>query len=116
MYYLSGRTSWEKCHSIQPAPGGLRQHHPRDESDNMHQISCVASICPVSEPPRPLTAFLNERIDYNVNFAAEFSRNKLASLMYRRTICADWWPVWFMIDRSDAPAIAALVACPARRL
>jgi hypothetical protein len=30
--------------------------------------------------------------------------------MYRRTICTDLWPVWFIIERSEAPAIAA--ACP----
>ena len=33
---------------------------------------------------------------------------------YRRTIWADRCPVCFMIDRSDAPAMAAAVACPAR--
>ena len=34
--------------------------------------------------------------------------------MYRLTICTLRWPVWFMMERSDAPAIAALVAWPAR--
>jgi hypothetical protein len=52
--------------------------------------------------------------DYNPNFPAEFSLNKLPSRMYLRTICTLRWAVWFMIDRSDAPAIAALVAWPAR--
>jgi hypothetical protein len=46
--------------------------------------------------------------------AALLSRNKLPSRMYRRTICTLRCPVWFIIDRSDAPAIAAAVACPAR--
>jgi hypothetical protein len=30
-------------------------------------------------------------------------------------MCTDRCPVWFIIDRSDAPAIAAEVACPLRR-
>ena len=51
---------------------------------------------------------------YNPNLPALFSRNKLPSRIYRRTICMLRCPVWFMIERSDAPAIAALVACPAR--
>jgi hypothetical protein len=48
------------------------------------------------------------------NFPALFSRNKLPSRMQRLTICTLRWPVYFMIDRSDAPAIAALFARPAR--
>ena len=55
------------------------------------------------------------RLCYRPSFPALFSRNKLPSRIYRRTICTNRCPVWFMIDRSDAPAIAALVACPARR-
>jgi hypothetical protein len=47
---------------------------------------------------------------YKPNFPAEFSRNKLPSRIYRRTICTDRCPVWFMMLRSDAPAIAARVA------
>src|SRR3984893_2908978 len=52
---------------------------------------------------------------YSPNLPALFSRNKLPSRIYRRTICTLRCPVWFIIDRSEAPAIAALVACPARR-
>ena len=52
--------------------------------------------------------------NYKPSFPALFSRNKLPSRMYRRTICTDLWPVCLMIERSDAPAIAAVVACPAR--
>ena len=29
--------------------------------------------------------------------------------LYRRTICTLRWPLWFMMDRSEAPTIAALV-------
>jgi hypothetical protein len=50
---------------------------------------------------------------YSPSFPALFSRNKLPSRMYRRTICTDRCPVWFMMERSLASAIAALVACPA---
>ena len=49
---------------------------------------------------------------YSPSFPALFSRNKLPSRIYRRTICTERWPVCFMIDLSDAPVIAALVACP----
>jgi hypothetical protein len=48
--------------------------------------------------------------------AAAFSRNREASLMYLRTMFADLWPLWAMIDRSEAPATAAAVTRPARRL
>jgi hypothetical protein len=34
--------------------------------------------------------------------------------MYLRTIAPERWPVWFCMLRSDAPAIAAEVAKPAR--
>jgi hypothetical protein len=34
--------------------------------------------------------------------------------MYLRTICTDLCLVWRMIDRSEAPAIAALVAATSR--
>lgn len=54
------------------------------------------------------------RRDYRPSFPAEFSRNKLPSRMYRRTICTLRWPVRFIIERSVAPAIAAAVAYPAR--
>src|ERR1017187_6690546 len=37
-------------------------------------------------------------------------------LIYRRTIAVLRCPVWFMIDRSDAPAAAALEARPERKL
>jgi hypothetical protein len=53
---------------------------------------------------------------YSPTFAAAFSRNSEESLMYRRTIALDLWPVWAMMLRSLAPAIAAEVASPARRL
>jgi hypothetical protein len=52
---------------------------------------------------------------WSPNLPVLFSRNKLPSLIYRRTICTDLCLVCRMMDRSDAPAIAALVACPALR-
>jgi hypothetical protein len=51
-----------------------------------------------------------EVVAYNPNFPAEFSRNKVPSRIYRLTICTLRCPVWAMIDRSEAPAMAALVA------
>ena len=44
-------------------------------------------------------------MNYNPNFPALFSLNKLPSRIYRLTICTDRCPVWFMIDPSDAPAM-----------
>ena len=52
---------------------------------------------------------------YRPSLPALSSRNKLPSRIYRRTIWTDRCPVCFMIDRSEAPAIAAAVACPALR-
>ena len=52
---------------------------------------------------------------YNPSFPALFSRNRLHSRIYLRTIWTDRCPVWFMMLRSLAPPIAAEVACPARR-
>jgi hypothetical protein len=51
---------------------------------------------------------------HSPTFAAAFSRNRFPSLMYLRTIALDFWPVWFMMVRSLAPAMAAEVASPAR--
>ena len=53
---------------------------------------------------------------YSPTFAAAFSRNKLESRIYRRTIALDRCPVCAIMLRSLAPAIAAEVARPARRL
>jgi hypothetical protein len=36
--------------------------------------------------------------------------------MYRRTVLTERWPVCFMKERSEAPAIAAEVANPGRKL
>jgi hypothetical protein len=47
--------------------------------------------------------------NYNPNFPALFSLNKLAFLMYRRTIWTDLCPVWFMIERSVAGLALAVV-------
>jgi hypothetical protein len=44
----------------------------------------------------------------NPNFPALFSLNRLPSRIYLRIICTLRWPVWFIIDLSVAPAIAAL--------
>jgi hypothetical protein len=53
---------------------------------------------------------------YNPSLPALFSRNRFPSRIYRLTICTDLCPVWFMIDRSLAPAIAALVGAQAIRV
>ena len=42
--------------------------------------------------------------------ATAFSLNKEPSRIYRRTVLTERCPVWFMIDRSEAPAAAADVA------
>src|SRR5918912_1888061 len=42
--------------------------------------------------------------------------NRLPSRMYFLTMSAERWPVWDMITRSEAPAAAAEVANPARKL
>src|SRR5215469_523950 len=56
----------------------------------------------------------HQSTDYSPNSRALFSRKRLLSLMYLSTICTEWCPVCLIMDRSDAPAIAEAVACPAR--
>lgn len=52
--------------------------------------------------------------DYSPTRAAAFSMNSDPMRTYRLTIALERWPVWAMIERSEAPAIAAEVASPAR--
>ena len=82
-------------------------------ADTLHYLGLTIILSPIIAHIG--TGEMNGGVLYNPNFPAEFSLNKLPSRMYLRTICTDRCPVWFIMLRSDAPAIAALVACPARR-
>ncbi len=53
---------------------------------------------------------------YSPTVAAALARKSEPSRMYVRATATLVWRVWRMMSRSSAPAIAAAVASPARRL
>ena len=70
----------------------------------------------VAHEARLVSRVLGYSKTYKPTTATAFSRNSDPSRIYLRTVFNDRWPVWFMIDRSEAPPIAADVANPLLRL
>jgi hypothetical protein len=86
---------------VSVAPNTIQQSTERPASSGLGLSLDVGMVCrPIASP----------------TFAAAFSRNKLESRIYRRTIALDRCPVCSMMLRSLAPAIAAEVARQAQRL